>query len=430
MANNIVVVGTQWGDEGKGKIIDLLSDDIDMVVRFQGGHNAGHTLVVNGVKTVLHLIPSGALRENVQCVIGNGVVISIPDLLKEIDMLKEAGIDISNRLHISDCCPLIFPFHSETDKTSESSLNEKSIGTTGRGIGPAYEDKIGRRAIRIGDLVDLNQTLSKIESAMNYRYPNNDLRNTKVWVSEYVNYLYSVKDRLLPMMCDTGLLIHTAQQSNKKILFEGAQGTFLDIDHGTYPYVTSSNTVASNAATGSGIGPLSLDYVLGITKAYTTRVGNGPFIAELVEGDTNGDRIGKVGHEFGATTGRKRRVGWLDLVMLKKAVQLNSLSGICLTKLDVLDGMDFIRMCVGYLYNDKLITHVPSCIEEYAKCTPVYFTFQGWESTLNLTNYDDLPEATKTYIEYIETVSEVPVVMISTGNDRNSTIIRKHPFEG
>lgn len=429
MANNVVVVvGTQWGDEGKGKIIDLLSESVDIVARFQGGHNAGHTLVVNGVKTVLHLIPSGALRENVQCVIGNGVVISIPDLLKEIEMLEEAGVSIIDRLYISSICPLIFPFHTISDKSSEKDLNEKSIGTTGRGIGPAYEDKIGRRAIRVGDIVNFPSVLNKIQTLVNY-HASDSYFNQNVESAKCVDSLAIARYKILNTITDVGNLLFEAKKDNKKILFEGAQGTFLDIDHGTYPYVTSSNTVASNAATGTGIGPLDLDYVLGITKAYTTRVGNGPFVTELVEGDAYGDRIGKVGHEFGATTGRKRRVGWLDLVMLMKAVQLNSLSGICLTKLDVLDGLDFVKLCVGYLYNDELITYIPSCIDEYSKCTPVYITFQGWESTLDLTNYDDLPEAAKTYIEYIEMISNVPVVLISTGNDRNSTIIRQHPFK-
>ena len=430
MRKHIVVLGTQWGDEGKGKIVDLLTDRADAVVRFQGGHNAGHTLVCDGRKTVLHLIPSGVLRANVQCYIGNGVVLSPDALLEEIGKLEAQGVPVRERLRISPACPLILPYHVALDKARELRRGDAKIGTTGRGIGPAYEDKVARRGLRLGDLADpvrfrrrLDEVLAFHNSQLQHFY-GVDAQNADA-IAERV---LAQGEELLPMMADVTALLHELRGRGARILFEGAQGSLLDIDHGTYPYVTSSNTTAGGTATGSGFGPLFLDYVLGITKAYTTRVGSGPFPTELF--DDTGARLAERGHEFGATTGRPRRCGWFDAVALRNAVNINSVSGLCLTKLDVLDGLEAIQLCVGYV--DASGRPVPSPVdsEDYAELVPVYETVPGWEeSTLGARTLDDLPAAARDYIARIEAVVGAPIDIISTGPDRVETIVLRHPFD-
>ena len=430
MGKNVVVLGTQWGDEGKGKIVDLLTEQAKYVVRYQGGHNAGHTLVIDGDKTVLHLIPSGILRDNVKCIIGNGVVLSPEALMKEINMLKERGIPVEERLLISEACPLILPFHCALDIAREKARGNKAIGTTGRGIGPAYEDKISRRGLRVGDLFNAELFAEKLKEVMKYH----NFMLTEYYDSEAVDYEQTLTDALaiadyLKAMCtDVTELLDTARKAGEPILFEGAQGTLLDIDHGTYPFVTSSNTTAGGVATGSGFGPRHLDYVLGIMKAYTTRVGAGPFPTEL---DCEiGDHLGTKGHEFGATTGRKRRPGWLDIVAMKRAVQINSISGFCLTKLDVLDGLKEVKLCVGYQYPDGTVATVtPLAAEGYEQVTPVLETMPGWsENTFGATSVDQLPQAAINYIKRIEELLDAPVDIISTGPDRNETMILVNPF--
>lgn len=431
MSKNVVVLGTQWGDEGKGKIVDLLTDQAGVVVRFQGGHNAGHTLVIDGKKTVLHLIPSGILRDNVACLIGNGVVLSPEAVLKEIAELEAAGVPVRKRLKISPACPLILPYHVALDQARESRRGEDKIGTTGRGIGPAYEDKVGRRGLRLGDLQDEQRFARKLRDVMEYHnfflekyYQVEPLSVDKVLADTLV-----LGRELLPMMADVAGILHQYRRDGANIMFEGAQGSLLDIDHGTYPFVTSSNTTAGGTATGSGFGPLYLDYVLGITKAYTTRVGSGPFPTELF--DATGAHLAKKGHEFGATTGRPRRCGWFDAVALRTAVNINSVSGLCLTKLDVLDGLETIRICVGYTREDGTPAYNPMDSDDYEGLVPVYEEVPGWsESTLGAKTLAELPEAARSYIRKIEEVVGAPIDIISTGPDRVETIVLRHPFEG
>ncbi|WP_438865646.1 adenylosuccinate synthase [Neptunicella sp.] len=431
MANNVVVLGTQWGDEGKGKIVDLLTEKASYVVRYQGGHNAGHTLVLDGEKTVLHLIPSGILRDNVKCVIGNGVVLSPEALMTEIAMLEERGVPAKERLFISEACPLILPYHIALDVAREKALGNKAIGTTGRGIGPAYEDKIARRALRVGDLFCMDSFAVKLKKMVDFH----NFALTEYYKVEPVDFdsvLQQVKDVaeiLKAMVVDVTDLLDKARKNGEPIMFEGAQGTLLDIDHGTYPYVTSSNTTVGGVATGAGFGPLHLDYVLGIVKAYTTRVGSGPFPTEL-ECEV-GQHLGVKGHEFGATTGRKRRTGWFDAVAMKRAVQINSITGFCLTKLDVLDGLETLKICTGYQYPDGSVKDVPPMAAEgYEIATPLYEEMPGWsDNTYGVTKVADLPQAARDYIARIEEITGVPVDIISTGPDRNETIIVRHPYE-
>lgn len=429
MGKNVVVLGTQWGDEGKGKIVDLLTEQASLVARYQGGHNAGHTLVVEGKKTVLHLIPSGILHDNKQCLIGNGVVLCPTALLKEIAGLEEQGIPVKERLRISPACPLILPVHIALDQAREAARGDDKIGTTGRGIGPAYEDKVARRGLRVGDLLDEKAFASKLKEVM-------DLHNftlTQYYKAEAVSYEKTLADTLtmaetiLPLIDDVTDTLHKARIKGENILFEGAQGTLLDIDHGTYPFVTSSNTTAGGVATGSGFGPLYLDYVLGITKAYTTRVGSGPFPTELF--DEIGNHLGEKGNEFGSTTGRQRRCGWFDAVSVKHAVHINSVSGICLTKLDVLDGLEEIKVCVAYQLPDgSVIDHTDVAL--FDKVTPVYETLPGWqESTFGAQSLDELPQAAKDYIAFLEEKIDAPIDIISTGPDRVETIIKRHSFD-
>ena len=429
MNKNVVVLGTQWGDEGKGKIVDLLTDEAGVVVRFQGGHNAGHTLVIDGETTVLHLIPSGILRDNVQCLIGNGVVLSPEALLKEMAELEARGVPVRERLKISPACPLILPYHVALDQAREAKRGNEKIGTTGRGIGPAYEDKVARRGVRLGDLQDEQRFARRLKEVMEYH--NFSLQNYyQVEPLEYDKVLadtLALSEQLLPMMADVTALLHQCRETGANIMFEGAQGSLLDIDHGTYPFVTSSNTTAGGTATGSGFGPLFLDYVLGITKAYTTRVGSGPFPTELF--DATGEHLAKKGHEFGATTGRPRRCGWFDAVALRNAVNINSVSGICLTKLDVLDGLETIRICVGYTCKDGKPVSNPVDSDDYEGLVPQYEEVPGWsESTLGAKTLEELPQAARDYIEKIEELVGAPIDIISTGPDRVETIVLKHPF--
>jgi adenylosuccinate synthase len=429
MSRNVVVLGTQWGDEGKGKIVDLLTDRAEAVVRFQGGHNAGHTLVCDGEKTVLHLIPSGILRANVICCIGNGVVLAPDALLKEILELEERDVPVRERLRISPACPLILPYHVALDKAREVRRGADKIGTTGRGIGPAYEDKAARRGLRLGDLQDPVRFERKLRDVMEYH--NFQLENyykvDTVDVEEVLQSSLALGEQLLPMMADVTTMLHQFRAESRSILFEGAQGSLLDIDHGTYPFVTSSNTTAGGTATGSGFGPLYLDYVLGITKAYTTRVGSGPFPTELF--DEVGEHLASRGHEFGATTGRPRRCGWFDAVALRIAVNINSVSGICLTKLDVLDGLESIKICVGYTNAAGETVANPMDSDDYQGLVPVYETVPGWtESTVGAKTLEELPKAARDYITTIETVVGAPIDIISTGPDRMETIILHDPF--
>ncbi|OUS15694.1 adenylosuccinate synthase [Gammaproteobacteria bacterium 50_400_T64] len=429
MGKNIVVLGTQWGDEGKGKIVDLLTDQASVVARFQGGHNAGHTLVIDGEKTVLHLIPSGILRDNVRCLIGNGVVIAPDALLKEMGQLEESGVPVRERLRISPACPLILPYHIALDQAREVARGKAAIGTTGRGIGPAYEDKVARRGLRLGDLFDRSRFADKLREVMEYH--NFMLTNYyKAKASDYAATLASCQvwaEELRPLVLDVTAALHETREAGENILFEGAQGTLLDIDHGTYPFVTSSNTTAGGTATGSGFGPLYLDYVLGITKAYTTRVGSGPFPTELF--CEVGEHLAAKGHEFGATTGRARRCGWFDAVALKQAVRINSVSGLCLTKLDVLDGLESIDICVAYEDKDGKCISAPSHADDYENIVPVYESIPGWsESTVGAKSLDQLPAAARRYIARIEEVCGVPIDIVSTGPDRVETIVLRHPF--
>ena len=430
MGKNVVILGSQWGDEGKGKIVDLLTDKASLVTRFQGGHNAGHTLVIGGQKTALHLIPSGILREHVTCVIGNGVVVAPDALLKEIKMLEDRGVQVRDRLKVSGSCPLILSYHIALDQARETARGAGKIGTTGRGIGPAYEDKIARRGLRLGDMANMERFAEKLREVLEYH----NFALTKYYGAKAVDYdktLAEAKEwaaALLPMKADVTKLLHDAREAGEHILFEGAQGSLLDIDHGTYPYVTSSNTTAGGAATGTGFGPLYLDYVLGITKAYTTRVGSGPFPTELH--CEIGKFLSEKGHELGTTTGRSRRCGWFDAVALRQAVRINSISGICITKLDVLDGLEEVKICVGYENPDGTDAGIPMHSDDFENISPVYESMPGWsEVTVGAQRLDDLPQAAKDYIQRIETLTGAPVDVVSTGPDRVQTIVLRHAFD-
>ncbi|SDR82252.1 Adenylosuccinate synthetase [Halopseudomonas xinjiangensis] len=429
MGKNVVILGTQWGDEGKGKIVDLLTDQVAAVVRYQGGHNAGHTLVIDGEKTVLHLIPSGILRSNVMCFIGNGVVLSPEALLKELKALEAKGVPVRDRLRISPACPLILPYHVALDQAREKARGEAKIGTTGRGIGPAYEDKVSRRGLRVADLFHRERFAAKLGEVLDYHnfalqhYYKVDPVDFQKTLDEAMEYA----EWLRPLMTDVTARLHELRREGANIMFEGAQGSLLDIDHGTYPFVTSSNTTAGGTATGSGFGPLYLDYVLGITKAYTTRVGSGPFPTELF--DDVGARLAERGHEFGSTTGRARRCGWFDAVILRRAIEINSISGLCLTKLDVLDGLDVIRICVGYRNADGAVIEAPTDADSYIGLEPVYEDVPGWhDSTLGIKTLEGLPANARAYIARIEELVGAPIDIISTGPDRNETVVLRKLF--
>lgn len=431
MAKNVVVIGSQWGDEGKGKIVDWLAEETSGVVRFQGGHNAGHTLVVGGKKTILRLIPSGILHENLDCFIGSGVVVSPEALLSEIDELNAAGVkNVEGRLKIAPTCPLILPYHIALDQAREASRGAGKIGTTGRGIGPAYEDKVARRAIRAGDLFDIDQVADKIKANVElYNVQLQYLHNAEpISFDQIMSAINSFRNRMLPMIADVSRILNEKNQQGEKLLFEGAQGTLLDIDYGTYPFVTSSNCSAGAAAPGSGVPPHMLNYVLGIVKAYTTRVGSGPFPTELF--DDIGAGLAKRGNEFGSVTGRARRCGWFDAAALKRSIQINGITGMCITKLDVMDGIEEIKLCVGYTLPDGSQTDIlPFGADAVAACTPVYETLPGWqESTFGIKEYEKLPENAKKYLKRIEEVSGAPIAIISTGPDREETILLQHPF--
>ncbi len=429
VARNVVVIGTQWGDEGKGKIVDWLTDRVQGVVRFQGGHNAGHTLVIAGKKTVLHLIPSGVLR-GVDCYIGNGVVLSPQALVQEMDELEAAGIPVAARLRISEACPLILAYHAALDQAREHAKGAAKIGTTGRGIGPAYEDKVARRALRLQDLLKPVRFAAKLEELLDfhnfvlqqyYQQPPVDFQKT-------LDETLAAAPRIAPLVADVPRALYEANRAGHKLLFEGAQGSLLDIDHGTYPFVTSSNCVAGAAAAGAGVGPQQLHYVLGITKAYTTRVGGGPFPTELT--DEIGRHLATRGAEFGATTGRARRCGWFDAAALKRSVQLNGVSGLCITKLDVLDGVESVKLCVGYELDGRVSELLPVGAEELARCVPRYTEMPGWrESTVGLKTYGALPKAARDYLARIEELCGVPIDLISTGPERDETVILRHPFD-
>jgi adenylosuccinate synthase len=430
MGRNVVVVGTQWGDEGKGKVVDWLTDHAQAVVRFQGGHNAGHTLVIGGRKTVLHLIPSGILRTGVRCFIGNGVVVSPQALLEECDTLTQAGVEIRGRLILSEACPLILPYHVALDRAREAAKGAGKIGTTGRGIGPAYEDKVARRAIRIQDLFHRERFAAKLGEVLDYH--NFVLRQyfgtDPVDFQRTLEDMLAVADRIKGMAGDVPRELFQAQKAGHNLLFEGAQGTLLDVDHGTYPFVTSSNCVAGAAAAGSGVGPGALHYVLGITKAYTTRVGSGPFPTEL--DDDIGRHIATRGNEFGATTGRPRRCGWFDAAALKRSIQINGVSGLCVTKLDVLDGMESLQIGVGYRVGGERRDILPVGAEELAECEPIYEEIEGWTATtLGVRRFADLPRQAQAYLRRLEEVCAVPVDLISTGAEREDTIVLRHPFQ-
>lgn len=436
MGKNVVVLGTQWGDEGKGKIVDLLTDQAAAVVRYQGGHNAGHTLVVAGEKTVLHLIPSGILRENVLCLIGNGVVLAPDALITEMNKLESKGVPVRQRLRISPNCPLILPYHTALDQAREKKRGNAKIGTTGRGIGPAYEDKVARRGLRLADLIRGGDFADRLKDIMEYH----NFHLTNYYGVEAVSYEQVLEqalawgEQLKPLISDVTAILHDYRKQGKSLMFEGAQGSLLDIDHGTYPYVTSSNTTAGGVSTGTGVGPLYLDYVLGITKAYTTRVGSGPFPTELIYDAANdvgseiGKHLGTIGHEFGATTGRQRRCGWFDAVALRRAVEINSVSGLCLTKLDVLDGLDEVKICTSYHNTDNGCQGSSDAVA-FENVQPQYESLPGWtESTVGATTVEQLPANAQAYIKRIEALVGCPVDIISTGPDRAETIVLRHPF--
>jgi len=430
-ARNVVVIGTQWGDEGKGKIVDWLTDRAQGVVRFQGGHNAGHTLVIGTRKTVLHLIPSGILRGSVDCYIGNGVVLSPQALVQEMDELGAAGVrGVEARLSVSEACPLILPYHAALDRAREAARGERKIGTTGRGIGPAYEDKVARRAIRLQDLFKPARFAEKLRELLEFH----NFVLEKFYQAEKIDFQKTLDEslafapRLSPLVADVPRALYHANRAGKNLLFEGAQGSLLDIDHGTYPFVTSSNCVAGAAAAGAGIGPMHLHYVLGITKAYSTRVGEGPFPTELSDGV--GERLRQRGQEFGATTGRPRRTGWFDAAALKRSIQLNGVSGLCITKLDVLDGVEAVKICVGYELEGAISEILPVGAEELERCEPVYEELPGWmESTVGIKAHAALPKAARDYLKRIEALCGVPIDLISTGPERDETIVLRHPFD-
>jgi len=429
MSKKVIVVGTQWGDEGKGKIVDLLTETANVVVRFQGGHNAGHTLVINGEKTVLHLIPSGILRDGVHCLIGNGVVLAPDALFEEVDELKANGVPVSERLGISEACPLLMPHHVALDEAREHKRGKRAIGTTGRGIGPAYEDKVARRGLRLGDLVNDFGFAEKLERVMEYH--NFALQHyyqvAPLDFQQSLDQALAYKERLAPLMVDVTQLLDDYSRANRPMMFEGAQGMMLDIDHGTYPYVTSSNTSSGSAAAGSGIGPNSFDAILGIVKAYTTRVGAGPFPTEL--SCEIGEHLGVKGHEFGATTGRGRRCGWFDAPLMRRSRQVNGLTALCLTKLDVLDGLDELKICTGYRYVDEDLSVAPVGADALKKCEPVYESMPGWsENTQGINILSDLPRAAQDYIKRLQELVGVPIDIVSTGPDRAETIVLKDPY--
>ncbi|MFZ9053475.1 MAG: adenylosuccinate synthase [Woeseiaceae bacterium] len=430
IGKNVVVIGTQWGDEGKGKIVDLLTERAAAVARFQGGHNAGHTLVIGGKKTVLHLIPSGIMRDGVTCLIGNGVVLSLDALVEEAQALIANGVPVFERLKISPGCPLILPSHAALDLAREKAKGAAAIGTTGRGIGPAYEDKVARRAVKVSDLFMREKFASKLGEVLDYHnfLLKHYFRADTVDFAKTLDEAMQAAELIAPITADVTQMLQDLADSGQSILFEGAQGTFLDIDHGTYPFVTSSNTVAAAASIGTGIGPRNLDYILGIVKAYTTRVGAGPFPTELF--DDMGQHLARVGAEFGATTGRPRRCGWFDAVALRRSIVNSSVSGLCVTKLDVLDELEAIQICIGYQIDGKPISGLPIVVDRFAECRPVYEELPGWqESTVGVTEFDKLPENARNYLDRIEALAGVPVDIISTGPDREQTIIKRHPFE-
>ncbi|WP_320827152.1 adenylosuccinate synthase [Reinekea sp.] len=429
MGKNVVVLGTQWGDEGKGKIVDLLTENADAVVRFQGGHNAGHTIVIDGKKTALHLIPSGVMRNGVTCVIGNGVVLSITALLTEMAMLEAKGVPVRERLRVSQGCPLILPIHVALDQAREAKRGEKKIGTTGRGIGPAYEDKVSRRGVRLGDVFQagFKEKLTEVLNYHNFMLKEYYGAET-VDVAQCIAEVTAEAQSILDITADTVSLVHEIRERSGNIMFEGAQGSLLDIDHGTYPYVTSSNTTAGGVATGSGVGPLYLDQIMGITKAYTTRVGAGPFPTELF--DEHGKHLSDKGQEFGTTTGRARRCGWFDAVLVKHSIRINSINAICLTKLDVLDGLDVVKVCVGYQDEAGQGVAWPASSEAFDTVTPIYVDLPGWhDSTVGAKSLADLPKNAREYIEYIEKAIGARIDIVSTGPDRVETIVLKHSFE-
>lgn len=431
MSKNVVVIGTQWGDEGKGKIVDWLAESVQGVVRFQGGHNAGHTLWINGKKTILRLIPSGIMHSGVTCFIGNGVVLSPEALLKEIEELEAAGLDVRSRLQISEICPLILPYHVAIDKAREARKGDGKIGTTGRGIGPAYEDKVARRALRVQDLFNPALFDEKLAEVLDYHnfVLTKYLGAEAVSANEVRDQAMALAPAIAPMVKDVSSNLYAMQQEGKRLLFEGAQGALLDVDHGTYPFVTSSNCVAGAASAGAGVGPQQLDYVLGITKAYTTRVGSGPFPTELV--DEIGTRLATIGKEFGSVTGRPRRCGWFDGAALKRSVRLNGITGLCITKLDVLDGLETIQLGVGYRVNGEFRDVLPYGAHAVAQAQPVLEELPGWsESTVGITEYDKLPQAARRYLERVAEVCGVPIDLVSTGPDRNETIVLRHPLKG
>ena len=430
MGKNVVVIGTQWGDEGKGKVVDLLTDKAHAVVRFQGGHNAGHTLVIDGKQTILHLIPSGILRESTRCLIGNGVVLSPSALLEEVEMLEQNDVPVMDRLGISESCPVILPYHVALDHAREAARGKKAIGTTGRGIGPCYEDKVSRRGIRFGEMIDENRFPERLREVMEYH--NFSLQHyfkaEPVDYQEVLDEALAQAARMRPLVEDVTGTLHRLRREGKNVMFEGAQGALLDIDHGTYPFVTSSNTTAGGACTGAGVGPKEIDYVLGIVKAYTTRVGAGPFPTELF--DDAGSHLGTRGHEFGATTGRQRRCGWLDTVALRRSLEINSVTGMCITKLDVLDGMDTINVCVGYRLDGEEVDVPPVGADGFEKCEPVLVELPGWsETTVGARSLDDLPKNARDYLRKVEELCEAPIDIVSTGPDRSETIVLRHPFD-
>ena len=433
MAKNVVVIGSQWGAEGKGKVVDWLTDHAQGVVRFQGGHNAGHTLVIKGQKYALNLIPSGIMRDGVACYIGNGVVLSASHLLSEIDKLEAGGIEVRSRLKVSEGCPLILPIHSAVDLAREEARGGAKIGTTGKGIGPAYEDKVARRALRVLDLFNPGRFADKLRELMEFHnfMLEKQLNAKPVDYQQTLDEALALAPKIKPMVADVSALLHAAHKRGDNLLFEGAQGTLLDVDHGTYPYVTSSNCVAGAASAGAGVGPGMLHYVLGITKAYTTRVGSGPFPSELPieEEGSVGYHLSTVGHERGTVTGRVRRCGWFDAAALRRSIQINGVTGLCLTKLDVLDGIDELQICTGYRVNGEVSDLLPLGSERVGACEPIYETMPGWsETTVGAKRVDDLPANARAYIARIEALCEVPVDMISTGPDREETIVLRHPF--
>ena len=431
MAKNVVVIGTQWGDEGKGKIVDLLTDEVAAVVRFQGGHNAGHTLVVNGKKTILRLIPSGILHKHVTCYIGNGVVLSPVALLQEIDELVAAGIDVPSRLKISEACPLILPYHVAVDQAREAKQGEGKIGTTGRGIGPCYEDKVARRAIRLHDIFAPERFKEKLIEVLDYHnfVLVNYLKANPVTVDAVYESTLKMGERLKPMIGDVSGELAKLMGEGKSLLFEGAQAALLDVDHGTYPFVTSSNCLAGQASAGAGVGPQALSYVLGITKAYATRVGSGPFPTEL--NDDIGERLRKRGNEYGSVTGRPRRCGWFDAAALKRAAQINGLNGLGITKLDVLDGLETLRICTGYRFDGAISDVLPYGADSIERCEPVFEDHPGWsESTIGIKDWNALPKNAQSYLKRIEELVGASIAIVSTGPDRAETIVVKHPFRG